>query len=143
MYHPAAWSHQAVAIWRAEREPRRLLRGAALSLLVTAIAAALAWLVSRARRRLLAVLERRVRPRIEALPLESLHAVRGPQVWELVAGAVRGAFWIATLVLAYLWLEFVLIQFPWTRALGTRLMARRHRDRIRGLLTAVAVPDRA
>jgi small-conductance mechanosensitive channel len=90
---------------------------------VSLAAVALAFAVGAVLRRILAVLERRLRARVETLPLGPLQVVHGRQVWEVLAASVRGLRWLTILVLGYVWLEFVLLQFPWTRPLGERLMA--------------------
>jgi small-conductance mechanosensitive channel len=113
---------QAVTQYRAEREPAKLLRGVAFSLGATVVFAALAVLLTILFRRAVALLERRVRAHIEALPRGAFQFVQGKQLWEAMAATVRGVRWILILVLLYLWLQFVLSQFPWTRLLSEKLL---------------------
>ena len=114
---------KAIVQYRAEREPRTLLRGVALSLLATVIFAALALVIGRLFRKGVAVLERRVRAHIEALPRGAFQFVQGKQLWEALTATVRGMRWIVIVILLYLWLEFVLSQFPWTRSLAEDLLS--------------------
>jgi small-conductance mechanosensitive channel len=113
---------QAITQYRAEREPARLLRGIAFGLLATGVFAALVLVVAWLFRKAVAVLERRVRAHVEALPRGAFHFVQGKQLWEAMTSTVRGARWILILVLLYLWLQFVLSQFPWTRSLSEKLL---------------------
>jgi small-conductance mechanosensitive channel len=113
---------KAIVQYRAEREPGKLLRGVALSLLATGVFAALALVIGRLFRKGVAALERRVRAHIEALPRGAFQFVQGKQLWEALTATVRGVRWIVIVILLYLWLEFVLSQFPWTRALAEDLL---------------------
>jgi small-conductance mechanosensitive channel len=113
---------QAIVQYRAEREPAKLLRGVALSLLATLVLAALALVIVRLFRKGVAVLERRVRAHVEALPRGAFQFVQGKQIWEAVTATVRGVRWIVIIVLLYLWMQFVLSQFPWTRSLAEDLL---------------------
>ena len=89
---------------------------------MTAAVAALALAFGAAFRRLVAAMERRVRAHVEALPGGPFQVVQGRQMWEALSATVRSLRWVATLALLYVWLEFVLRQFPWTRSLGERLI---------------------
>jgi small-conductance mechanosensitive channel len=113
---------QAITQYRAEREPARLLRGLAVSLLATGGFAALAMVIGRLFRKAVVVLERRVRAHVEALPRGAFQFVQGKQVWDAMTATVRGARWILIFILLYLWLQFVLGQFPWTRSLSEKLL---------------------
>jgi small-conductance mechanosensitive channel len=113
----------AVAQYRADRDPKKLLRGLGLSLGATALFVALVFGVNRIFRRVTAALEPGLNARIDRLPGEARGLVPRKQLWDVVAASVRGARWIALLVLLFLWLEFVLGQFPWTRPLSERLLA--------------------
>ena len=114
---------KAIVQYRAEREPGTLLRGVALSLLATVLFAALALVIGRLFRKGVAVLERRVRAHIEALPRGAFQFVQGKQLWEALTATVRGVRWIVIVILLYLWMEFVLSQFPWTRSLAEDLLS--------------------
>jgi small-conductance mechanosensitive channel len=113
---------QAISEYRAARDPRQLMRGVGLSLLMTLAMVLLALAIGFVFRRIVAALERRVRARIEAMPLGPFHVVQGKQMWEALEATVRAARWLIILLLGYFWLQSVLLQFPWTRVLGERLV---------------------
>jgi len=113
----------AITQYRAEREPAKLLRGVVLCLLATGVFVTLALVIGRLFRKGVAVLERRVRAHIEGLPRGAFQFVQGKQLWEAVTATVRGGRWIVVLILVYLWLQFVLSQFPWTRSLAEELLS--------------------
>jgi small-conductance mechanosensitive channel len=113
---------RAIVQYRVDRAPERLLRSAALSLLATSIFAALLFLVRLAFRKLVALLERRVGSHIEDLPRGAFQFVQGRQIWDVMTATVRGVRLIGFLILTYLWLQFVLGEFPWTRSLSEGLL---------------------
>jgi small-conductance mechanosensitive channel len=113
---------RAITEYRAARDPGQLMRGAGLSLLMTLVIGLLTLGTGVVFRRIVGVVERRVRARIEALPVGPFHVVQGKQMWEALEATVRAARWLMILLLGYFWLEFVLLQFPWTRVLGERLL---------------------
>jgi small-conductance mechanosensitive channel len=108
----------AIVRYRAERTPERLLRNAGIALLATAIAIGLAYLFSLLVRRIDAAIERRYRARIESLSEKLGDAMRvGPMLRAMQASA-RTLRVVGFLVLAVLWFDVVLGQFPWTRWLS-------------------------
>lgn len=113
----------AVAQYRADRDPVKLLRGFALSLAATVLFAALVFGVNWSFRRASGVLERRLRAPIERLPNAARALIQSKPILEAIAASLRGARWIVLLGLLYLWLQFVLSQFPWTRPLSESLLA--------------------
>jgi small-conductance mechanosensitive channel len=115
-----AW---AIAQYRADRDPRKLLRGLGLALAATFLFAGLTIGVNRISYRITGVLERRLNAGIERLPGSARVIVQSRQVWEVASATLRGARWIVLLVLLYLWLQFVLGRFPWTRSLSESLLA--------------------
>jgi small-conductance mechanosensitive channel len=113
----------AVEQYRAEREPRRLLRGLGLAVAATSAFVGLVLLIYRVFRRLSSLFEQRLTARIERLPSAARHLVQAQQLRELIGGTVRGIRWLMLLALTYVWLQFVLGQFPWTRVLSEQLLA--------------------
>lgn len=112
----------AIGQYREEREPRRLLRGLGLALPATLAFVALTLLLRAVFRRLDGALERRVQARVATFPTGSLQFVQGRQLWEAVTATLRGLHLILVLVLLYFTAQFVLVQFPWTRGLGEKLL---------------------
>ncbi|WP_147281748.1 mechanosensitive ion channel family protein [Dyella solisilvae] len=115
-------ANQAVQVLRetvrerdASREPGLLLRGVGLSVLASVVLFALCWALMRVdrmlQRRLIAITHARLQLNIAGFDLR-------PLIWTLLrrlASLVRVA---AMLFLGYLWLSFVLRQFPYTSPWG-------------------------
>ncbi|MBK7674404.1 MAG: mechanosensitive ion channel [Candidatus Accumulibacter sp.] len=100
----------------AQRRPMVVLTGVGLSLLATAIALVLLWLIRRAT----AWMVGHFQQAIEAHP-ESSAFRWARHAWLLVqriAQLLMGFLWLSV---AYLWLTFVLARFPLTEPLGDRL----------------------
>ena len=114
---------EAIRQFRHEREPQVLWNGAARALAATVALAIVLWLGVRARRRIYALLERRYRRRLHDLQVSSIPLVRAEQLWRMT----NRMFTASTVLLAatawYLYLQYVLVLFPWTRALGYGLTA--------------------
>jgi small-conductance mechanosensitive channel len=114
---------EAMREFRYEREPPVLWSGAARALAATLGLAAALWLLVRVRRRVHAMLERRYRQRLHDLKVSSIPLVQAEQIWRM---ANRALMTVAVLLAAtawYLYLQYVLVLFPWTRALGYGLAA--------------------
>lgn len=130
--HTAASLNQAIAARRAHLHWPNLLRGAALSLLGLAVLAALAWGVARAgvalRARLQLALERHLAQRVSG-QFDWTGAL-----YQLVARIVQILAIGLVLVLAFVWLDFALEQFPLTQPMGDRMGAF-----IVGLLSQIAL----
>jgi small-conductance mechanosensitive channel len=112
----------AIAQYREDREPRKLLRGLGLALLASLVFVALTLFLRVVFRRLGSVLERRVQAQVATFPKGGLQFVQGKQLWDATMATLRGVHLILVLVLVYFWLEFVLVQFPWTRGVGEQLL---------------------
>jgi small-conductance mechanosensitive channel len=100
----------------AQRRPMVLLRGVGLSLLATAIALVLLWLIRRATAWMVGHFQQAIDTHPESSAFRwARHA------WLLVqrvAQLLMGFLWLSV---AYLWLTFVLARFPLTEPLGDRL----------------------
>jgi small-conductance mechanosensitive channel len=111
----------AIVQYRRDRTPKALIRSA---LYITAASmgfAMLLWLGRRARLRIDAMLERRLRARIEGLESQSFQIVRAKHLWTVLQGASR-LIWLSVFVLAGLfYLNFALSVLPWTRSIGDHL----------------------
>jgi small-conductance mechanosensitive channel len=114
---------RAVALYREERQPAKLLRGSALSVAATAALVALVFAVNRLFRRLTGVFERRVAARLERLESGAREVAPSRQLLAAIKATLRGAHFVALLVATDLWLQFVLGCFPWTRSLSAGLLA--------------------
>jgi small-conductance mechanosensitive channel len=111
---------EAVEAFRREREPRVLWRKTANAALVTVVFALALWVGWRAVRRLRAYVDRH-RSRLPDLRVGSLEVMRGEQVRGSLHRSLVTVAWIIALVAGYAYLNYVLLLFPWTRALGLSL----------------------
>jgi len=118
----AARISAAVEMYRRDRTWRSLLGGAAAAVVATAILIALLLLRRAAARRVDRGLERRFRARIQSLEEQSFQIVQAERVVATVRAALRAFWMIVGLVLAYLYLSYVLSRFPWTRPTAARLL---------------------
>ncbi len=121
---------EAIVAYRHDREPAVLANAGARALGAT-LALAVALLVFRVvYRRLRLRVESRYRSRVHDLEIQSFQIVRAERLWRAATG-ILGAAWVVFVVVAvYVYLDYVLALFPWTRGAGV------------GLGEAVAVPVR-
>ncbi|MFM9917442.1 MAG: mechanosensitive ion channel family protein [Rhizobacter sp.] len=114
---------QVLSETRESRDTRRLLHGAARSLLATLIAAAIAVPVWRARRWATVRLARRVAQTAAGVRLAGTELLHTERLVSVVRLGVSALWWLVALALAYEWLSYVLRQFPYTRPWGEGLTA--------------------
>lgn len=112
----------AVVDYREARSRGVLLGGAVRTLGATALLAAALALVTWTLRGLGSLLEGQIRSRIQSLESRSFQMVRAEQIWGTLRRGVRALGVLTVLVLLWLYLDFVLDQFVWTRPLGERLL---------------------
>jgi small-conductance mechanosensitive channel len=112
---------EAIAKYRQDRTPKALIRDASYIAAASLALAVFIWLVRRAKRRLDALLERRLRARLEGLESQSYQIVRAKHLWSALRGTSRG-IWLAAIALGGLfYLNFALSLLPWTRLIGDHL----------------------
>ena len=81
------------------------------------------WLASRILRRLRSALDRRYRARISDVHIHSFEIVRAEQLWHALHRGISVTAGVVALVVVYVYLNYVLLLFPWTRGLGRNLLA--------------------
>jgi small-conductance mechanosensitive channel len=113
----------AIASYRNDRSPRVLLINTAYALSTTVLLAIALLVVRRIFSKLDAIAERRFRSRIEAFEAQSHKIVQARQLSNALFGILKGLYLSTLLVLGYLYLQFVLLLYPWTRPLAARLFA--------------------
>ena len=113
----------AVTEYRRDRDPAVLWRHAVRAALATLGMVIVLWLASRILRRLRSALDRRYRARISDLQFHSFEIVRAEQLWHGLHRAINGLAVVVGLVVVYVYLNYVLLLFPWTRGLGQSLIA--------------------
>jgi small-conductance mechanosensitive channel len=106
---------KAIAAYRNDREPLLLLTHALYAIGATLAAVLLFFVIRRVIRWLDALANRRLGQHIEKLEQESVHLVRADQLWHGLRGAFTALRVLLTLVVLYLYLNYVLELFPWTR----------------------------
>ncbi len=110
----------AVAEAREMRDPRQLAVAAATATAATLLAAALAWALFRARRRLVQRLDMALHRWQQQHPTSSLVGTYGRHAHGGVRWLATALAWGGALLLAELWATFVLRQFAYTRPWGER-----------------------
>ncbi len=98
-----------------------LFRAIGLSLVATLVSLFGMWLIVRTGRRSLARLAKTAAESVRPLALGGIDL--RPLVMTFERGAIKLTTWAVGLALAYLWLTFVLIQFPYTQPWGEHLGA--------------------
>ena len=114
---------RTVDAWREQRSPRLLLRHAGYAIAATIVLAVLVWLLLQGFRRLRALTRLQAGARVRAVRFGAFEVIRAEHLRGAAQAAVKLLFWFALLWIAYLYLEFVLPLFPWTRPISERLLA--------------------
>jgi small-conductance mechanosensitive channel len=133
---------QALVDYRHARSREVLIgsaaRGGAATVTLAAVAVLVVWLSRRAQTALEALYQRRV----QSVGIQSFQVVRAEQILLALRRALVGARAIAIFVLAFVYLQYVLALFPWTRATGNQLLGYLlHPLGIMGRGAAGAIPD--
>jgi small-conductance mechanosensitive channel len=112
----------AIEEYRSERGPDHLLWSALYGLLSTLLSGALFLLVVRLARWLDAFVERRFKRRVRSLGIKSFEILRAEQIWGALRALLKALRTLMIIVIAYVYLQFLLSLFPWTRPFATRLL---------------------
>jgi small-conductance mechanosensitive channel len=113
----------AVTTYRADRVGRSLVRSSLYALAATALLLALLWGMHRLSRWFDAAVERRIEARIKDIRFQSFRIVQAEPLRLALRTAVRGVRVLLWLLVVFVYLDFVLSLFPWTRPLARRLVA--------------------
>jgi small-conductance mechanosensitive channel len=108
----------AFAAYRSERSPDVLLSRTLHAIGATLAVVVLFFAIRLGRRWLDAAATRRMAARIEVLERESKQFVRTDQLRNALHGAFKGLRILLTLVVFYVYLNYVLGLFPWTRSVA-------------------------
>jgi small-conductance mechanosensitive channel len=114
---------EAIQRFRHDREGAVLWPDAARALGAILVLVLGLWLARRALRLIRVTLGQRYRHRLRHVQVGTVEIVRAEHLWQGLERAISIAAWLAALVAAYITLNYVLLLFPWTRALGNSLSA--------------------
>jgi small-conductance mechanosensitive channel len=112
----------AVQAYREERKPESLLFNTLYALAATVLVLGLLLAIYWALRRIRAGIEQRSQARIQKLEAQSLKLVRAEQLRIALHKTLQTVSALVTLVFLYVYLQFVLSLYPWTRQLAERLL---------------------
>lgn len=113
---------RTVDTWREQRSPRLLLRHAGYTVGATLMLVVLVWLLLQGFRRLRALTRLQAGARVHSVRIGAFEVIRAEHLRVAAQAVVKLLFWIVLLWIAYLYLEFVLPLFPWTRPISERLL---------------------
>jgi len=114
---------EAIAAYRAARQPAVLWRHALLTLAATVALLAAAFACRRLFSRLSTFLEHRYRQRVGDVHIQSVQFVKAAQLWRSLSGVLSFVWAVAVVVMVFAYLRYVLALFPWTRGTANHLMA--------------------
>jgi len=113
---------EAVASYRQARTREALLQSAAYAAVATVLLAALVTLVVWVSRWAERMLEATYRQRVQSVGIQSFQLVRAEQIWVALHRGVVVARALVILGLAFVYLQYVLGVFPWTRGFSSQLL---------------------
>ena len=113
---------EAVADYRQARTREALLQSAAYAAVATVLLAALVTLVVWVSRWAERMLEATYRQRVQSVGIQSFQLVRAEQIWVALHRGVVVARALVILGLAFVYLQYVLGVFPWTRGFSSQLL---------------------
>ncbi len=105
----------AITRYREARSPTRLLTATGVLLLVTLVAAGLAWAIVKLFGWFSKLTEQNVKKRIEQVERASHRVIDAAQIWGFVGSLVRGLRTLTLFAIALTWLNTALGLYPWTR----------------------------
>jgi small-conductance mechanosensitive channel len=111
----------AIQRFRQDREPPVLWRNAAKAAAATLVFALALWLGLRLLRLSRRTLDQRYRARVHAVQFQTIEIVRAEHLWQGLHRAFTALALLVGLLVGYVYLHYVLLLFPWTRAAGGRL----------------------
>jgi len=114
---------EAIAEYRRARQPATLWQHVFLALCATLALVALLYGGHRLVHWLRRGLERRYRVRIHDLAIQNFPIVKAEHVWHLISGAISLAWAAAVMAMVFIYLQYTLALFPWTRGTARQLLA--------------------
>jgi len=112
---------EAITEFRRDREASTLWKDFSRAAVATLGFLLLVELDRRTLRRVRGAVTARYRSKVQDVRFSTVEIVRGDQIWNVLQHAVRILAVLVAFVAAYVYLNYVLVLFPWTRALGRSL----------------------
>ena len=112
---------QAITEFRRDREVSTLWKDFYRAAIASLGFLLLVELDRRTLRRVRGAVTARYRSKVQDVSFSTVEIVRGDQIWNVLQHAVRIVAVLVAFVAAYVYLNYVLVLFPWTRALGRSL----------------------
>jgi len=113
---------RAVSEYRQERSPRVLLINTGYALGAAALFGLVLWIVRWLFRRFTILLERRYKSRVKDLEVKSFQILQAEHFWNFFRGVLHVVRALAIVVSAYVFLEFTLSLYPWTKAFADGML---------------------
>jgi small-conductance mechanosensitive channel len=113
---------QAIRDYRAERTPGAVQHAVLQSLIATIMLSLATLAIVWAGRFVDSALGQRLRSRIQSVGIQSFEVVRAEKLWEALRGALMVVRTVALLTVVFLFLGYVLAQFPATRGLSRNMV---------------------
>jgi len=113
---------EAIAAYRSDRTPHVLLTHALYALAATLALTVILFAIRHGDRWLGARASRVLGERLDKLEKESVHLIQARQLWQGLHGALKALKFLLVLVVFYLYLNYVLELFPWTRSTSRGLL---------------------
>jgi small-conductance mechanosensitive channel len=113
---------EAINSYRQDRDPQVLIRHTLYALGATALLVLIIFGLRWAFGRIRAVAERRYRARIQDVEFKSFRIIEAERLWAAFLMVLRLLWSLAILVFIFIYVEFVLNLYPWTRALAKNLL---------------------
>lgn len=114
---------KAVTAYRQAREPGVLLNNTLYALLATVLFAGILLGLRWVFRRLDGKIEKSIKTKLEGLESMSRRFLKAEQLGGALRQGFRSSYFVLILIGAYLYLNFVLNLYPWTRALSEKMLS--------------------
>lgn len=113
---------RAIDNYRQERSAS-YLRASAMRVVAASVAFVVAlWLVLMLMRRLRRFTEARYKGHVHDVAIQSFRIVHAAQIWTAVSRVLSWSTWLTATIVAYIYVEYALSLFPWTREFAQQLL---------------------
>lgn len=112
---------QAIYLYRYERKSETLLRKSIYALGATILTALLLFIIFRIMNKVKLVFERRLKVKLDTIETKSFQLVKSNQLWLSLYGLIKGIKFLIVLILVFMYIQYVLGLYPWTRFVSVSL----------------------